>query len=155
MQLSNWQVSHVIETSSRYSSRLWYAPQDPKDRVSVVFIFIPDLDPYQNEKETLLTYVDLFSGKLSSLPEKENQILVYLQINDKVYVDYSYRHEGGQRMTLTKYLQEPLIDALQKNHKVKISFSGYTILLDPFGFQKAYSKFSHCPKNRYFSSFYE
>lgn len=111
-----WEVSHL----GSESGRLVYPSQN---RLSGIEVEILNIDHH------LRTSLQVHAGTIHSAK-------VVMTFSDRVVEGVGFRHEGGQRVTLTQEMQEALFAALESGEPVEIKLEGYSTRIEPSYFSK-------------------
>ena len=123
---SPWIASHVQAGNTTYnSSRLSYRLHDIVNEIGVEMICAQGL---------INTYLEVHTQQIPPYQGNLKEALVVMNTSDQTKHAVGYRHEGGQRISLSADLQEFLITSLQNNQTVTISLKGYATTLNPHNF---------------------
>lgn len=93
---------------------------------------------YFGEQEKIKTYLN--ARKIVSYKGCEKRGLIVMTVDKENFQTVAYRHEGGQRLSLSLEFQKILIDALKKKKQVTLSIEGGSITLEPKYFSENFSK---------------
>lgn len=122
------------------SARLSFPIRDKVHGIGVQMISTPG---------QISTFLEVYIQTIPPYQGNPKESLVKLKLNGRTLRGIAYRHEGGQRLTLSPEMNHFLIDALHNRHPVTLELEGYSTTLDPQDFSEQYAKLQTAPtKNR-------
>lgn len=134
-------VVHLDGADPAFSSaRLTFPIRDKVHGIGVHMISTPG---------QISTYLEVHLQTIPPYRGDPKEGLVKITMNGKTLRSTAYRHEGGQRLSLSPEMNYLLIEALQNHHPVTLELEGYSTTLDPQDFSEQYEKLQTAPlKNR-------
>ncbi len=133
----SWEVSHLDAGDKLYnSSRLSYPIRDIVNGIGVEMVLA---------RGEIKTYLEVHAQAIPPYQGKSNQALVKMKTKEKTFEGIAYRHEGGQRVTLSSELHTLLIDSLRDQSPVTILLEGYFTTIEPSEFSDHFQDFQNFP----------
>jgi len=114
------------------STKLLYAAKDPVNGVDLEMLQIGG---------ALIAYLQVHSQVVPPYRGNGKEALVTLKVDDQVTSGIAERHEGGQRLRLTRDLQEQLLEALQAQKSVQLQLEGYQAFISAEDFPEHFKTF--------------
>jgi hypothetical protein len=135
------EVVHVDGADPAFTSaRLTFPIRDRVHGMGVHMISTPG---------QLSTYLEVHLQTIPPHRGNSKEALVKMTMDGKTLRGIAYRHDGGQRVSLSSEMHHLLVEALRQKHPVTLQLEGYSATLDPQDFSEQYEKLQTAPiKNR-------